>query len=359
MRVADFLRGGDDLGGVAKRKSRMSKRNNLGSSPVQSDPCTPRSFLSRWFHSPTTPGGSGEGLKLGCLVPFPKSCCTEESQEEEEREEGFASVDVAEVCDDGAAPAAMEDAVGGDGGTKLEATSFNLGMGAGLIFLLAKSVSEFNKMTELRCEMEMTLKYIKEEFQKKAFGSGLAESNVHSLPISNYWGSECSNKLNCFPDENESCNFVGAYGDVASTMQSNWPVDLENKMYAKGREMEKELQAELQCLQFNWKGLDASVQRHQETMEMASESRESSNETYQINEPKEVANKRCGVCPRELERRLHELLESRQQERIAELKGTLECTQKKLHDKEIEVCWWRDTARLLSKHREQKHHMQF
>ena len=72
-----------------------------------------------------------------------------------------------------------------------------------------------------------------------------------------------------------------------------------------------------------------------------------------INEPKqEDTREHGGVCPRELERRLHELLESRQQERISELETALECAERKLQEKETEICWWRDTARLVSKHKE-------
>ena len=57
-----------------------------------------------------------------------------------------------------------------------------------------------------------------------------------------------------------------------------------------------------------------------------------------------------GVPPNELERRLHELLESRQQERINELEAALERVNQMLCEKEKEVSWWKDTARLVSKH---------
>jgi hypothetical protein len=58
----------------------------------------------------------------------------------------------------------------------------------------------------------------------------------------------------------------------------------------------------------------------------------------------------CGVPPTELQRRLHELLEAKQQERIKELEAALECAMHKLREKEIEVSWWKDTARLISQH---------
>ena len=44
-----------------------------------------------------------------------------------------------------------------------------------------------------------------------------------------------------------------------------------------------------------------------------------------------------GVCAHELERKLHELLEMRQQEKIAELESALERAEKNLREKEIEL----------------------
>ncbi|ERM98371.1 hypothetical protein AMTR_s00072p00021800 [Amborella trichopoda] len=50
------------------------------------------------------------------------------------------------------------------------------------------------------------------------------------------------------------------------------------------------------------------------------------------NRREKVINKLC-----ELERRLHELLHTRQQERITELENALECSERRLLEKEIEV----------------------
>lgn len=57
-----------------------------------------------------------------------------------------------------------------------------------------------------------------------------------------------------------------------------------------------------------------------------------------------------GVSHIELERKLRELVEARQQERIKELEAALECAVNKLQEKELEVSWWKDTARLISQH---------
>jgi hypothetical protein len=61
------------------------------------------------------------------------------------------------------------------------------------------------------------------------------------------------------------------------------------------------------------------------------------------------------VNPRELERRLNDVLQSRQRERIEELEYALECAKSKLYEREKEICWWQDTARLVTQHRDDSH----
>lgn len=55
-----------------------------------------------------------------------------------------------------------------------------------------------------------------------------------------------------------------------------------------------------------------------------------------------------GVSPRALTRKLHELLERRQRERIEELESDLELARAKLREKEMEISLWRETARVVS-----------
>lgn len=54
--------------------------------------------------------------------------------------------------------------------------------------------------------------------------------------------------------------------------------------------------------------------------------------------------------PQELERRLHEVLEARQQEQIRELEAALESARHKLREKDLEISRWKDTAKFLSQH---------
>ncbi|XP_047056659.1 nonsense-mediated mRNA decay protein 2-like [Lolium rigidum] len=53
-----------------------------------------------------------------------------------------------------------------------------------------------------------------------------------------------------------------------------------------------------------------------------------------------------GVSAVELERRLHELLHQRNQERIEELEAALRRAERRLFDKEMEASLWKDTAKM-------------
>jgi hypothetical protein len=60
-----------------------------------------------------------------------------------------------------------------------------------------------------------------------------------------------------------------------------------------------------------------------------------------------------GVSARALERRLHELLQRRQQDRIVQLEAALDGAQRRLQEREREVVWWRDAAKLVSHRRDE------
>ncbi|GFY96829.1 myosin heavy chain-like protein [Actinidia rufa] len=65
-------------------------------------------------------------------------------------------------------------------------------------------------------------------------------------------------------------------------------------------------------------------------------------------DPPEAGEEHSGVPPNELERRLHELIESRQEERIKELEAALDCANQMLLEKEREVFWWKDAAQHIT-----------
>lgn len=54
-----------------------------------------------------------------------------------------------------------------------------------------------------------------------------------------------------------------------------------------------------------------------------------------------------GVCPFELERRLHELLEERQEHQIIELQFDLENAERELQERDREIYWLKNASTLL------------
>ncbi|KAL6861916.1 hypothetical protein ACP4OV_017616 [Aristida adscensionis] len=90
---------------------------------------------------------------------------------------------------------------------------------------------------------------------------------------------------------------------------------------------------------------------YEEAEEEESSEEEEEEEEYEEERTRSPAH--GGVSARALERRLHELLQKRQQERIVELEAALDSAQRRLHEKEREVVWWRDAAKLVSHRRDE------
>lgn len=297
---------------------------------------------------------------LRSLVRFPKYCIrkgkkgADDGREEEEKEVFAGPTAVQEEKGPPPISSLREDKaeVAVSSGRKPETVSFNLGIGVGLVFLLVKSASEFNKMIELQKQMETVLHDIKGEMQRKNVTSSYSASNNYTvISTSSFWGDESTS--NPISLQNAAYHLDNGVEFDAKCMCET---TLEKKRCLEINLLEEELEAELEHLQREAEG--SSVLPPQQNIELESENIThsecfSTNFVEASNEPKqEVTREHGGVCPRELERRLHELLESRQQERIAELETALECAEGKLLEKEKEICWWRDTARLVSKHKE-------
>uniref|UniRef100_A0A2C9UBH4 Uncharacterized protein n=1 Tax=Manihot esculenta TaxID=3983 RepID=A0A2C9UBH4_MANES len=116
-------------------------------------------------------------------------------------------------------------------------------------------------------------------------------------------------------------------------------------------QLEAELQAELEHLQLH---LDGEKLKHSELLRVEVTDEDTTCLKSQTTTSGEVIDLQphdvdtdCGVPPDELERRLHELLEARQQEEIRELEAAIECLKHKLYEKEVEVSRWKDTAMRL------------
>ncbi|XP_043807554.1 protein POLAR-like 1 isoform X2 [Manihot esculenta] len=223
-------------------------------------------------------------------------------------------------------------------------TSFNMGVGCCLLYLIAASKNELNKIVQMRLQMETLLQNTSEELINKSNISKLSKPNdmfaysdtdspqgpqfeSQYIPESSTI-SAVDQSLKCEPPEKEKCS--------------------EEAM----DQLEAELQAELERLQLH---LDGEKLKHSELLRVTDEDTTcsksqtpTSGEVIDL-QPHDVDTD-CGVPPDELERRLHELLEARQQEEIRELKAAIECLKHKLYEKEVEVSRWKDTAMLISRH---------
>uniref|UniRef100_A0A7N0U8D9 Protein POLAR LOCALIZATION DURING ASYMMETRIC DIVISION AND REDISTRIBUTION n=1 Tax=Kalanchoe fedtschenkoi TaxID=63787 RepID=A0A7N0U8D9_KALFE len=237
---------------------------------------------------------------------------------------------------------------GAGGGQEGMMASFKLGAGLGLVLVVAAGKNELDKMIELRRQMEMIVENAKEELRHKA--AAACDS------------SQSRNNQTCSTTHiEESMNSNGLVSDP-SCLASPY-IEIDDKEWNDGRcdkgrcelrgmaQLESELEAELQLLELQLDSEDSS-RENQEPSDSGSESATYEEEVEHGDEPMDAFTEAQygGVPPLELERRLHELLESQQQERIKELETALRRTKHKLKKKEVEVCWWRDTAHLISRH---------
>ncbi|WOL06436.1 hypothetical protein Cni_G15170 [Canna indica] len=381
MRIADCLeenREGEveDAWGAKRRELFLC----LPPAAAACDAYSPRSFISRLLlplRRPS-PARSGGGEGVGCRVLFPK--CGYGSRKGRERrlaEEVEVDDDAvvmvmegrrpavdegrSEVC---ASPGRCELAV--NSGKKNDELPLNLGMGVGLVFLLARSATEINKMVELREEMEHLVKDIKDKFQKKDVSFNSVESSNNLCRHDKELETEAQSKCVVAPRARRSLEM-----DI---MEAELQAELEHLQSATDGNQEKmELASESfddhneesgrQCgVSANelTRRLNQLVETRQQegiselessfncNNDLEENSSEDNGEVTEVNE--EASGNYYGVSAPVLERRLHELLEARQRERIAELESALLCAERKLCEKEREICWWRDTARLVSQH---------
>ncbi|KAF0902842.1 hypothetical protein E2562_019152 [Oryza meyeriana var. granulata] len=181
----------------------------------------------------------------------------------------------------------------------------DLGVGLSLVFLLAKTSDEFNKMVKVRAEMETLLREIKDQVRQSS-GIGDASETCRNLE---------SAASSCLTDTNENERATAHMEDQATSSnmeELSCEKSTEYERFPRMDVLEEEFHAELDLLQVNY-GSDVQLFLPEEHDE---------------------------------ERRLHELLHQRNQERIEELELALKRAEKKLVEKEMEVSMWKDTAKL-------------
>ncbi|KAG0513170.1 hypothetical protein BDA96_10G078800 [Sorghum bicolor] len=291
-----------------------------------------------------------------------------------------------------------------------ELVSMNLGLGASLVLLLSKSAVELNKMVELRAQMEALVSEIRQAARWKAAAEEEEQKMQanHPAPAAPSTSQESDGRSAAtttavkdpiaFPaadaDADAASNCSRTAADTAVEVRAAVVMDL----------MEAELQAELSRMQHGGTvhghggadnriapmpglelpmlkvktkkgdaddstsrscvddGGDGRANKHDDDEVDGNGEEDDEDEEYEEDEDEEedggygedrMSPPHGGVSARALERRLHELLQKRQQDRIVELESALDSAQRRLHEKEREVVWWRDAAKLVSHRRDE------
>ncbi|CAL9227645.1 unnamed protein product [Arabidopsis halleri] len=210
-----------------------------------------------------------------------------------------------------------------------------MGIGSFLFYLVVASKTELDKMTNLRMQMEMFLLNAKEELHKKELQ---ANPSMSSNEASGYQFSpqEFSNLASSIFQESSSSVLQEEYTEF----EVSKPED-----HHRGTDCHSKLQAEVGRLPLDEKAEDRHT-KHQ--IQRQCKLKDNEVTKSHIPEMVVVTDERYGVCPYELEKKLHELLETRQQEELVKLETALNRVERRLQEKETEVSWWKDAARLLA-----------
>ncbi|KAJ1698570.1 hypothetical protein LUZ63_007082 [Rhynchospora breviuscula] len=246
---------------------------------------------------------------------------------------------------------------------KDEDASLNLGMGVGLMLLLSKSTTELSKMVELRKEMETLLVDLKNEIKNKNGQASTDNSSNAPVSLTSSGGNENSSVCLIPLQEDGASNLVDDRLEKSATEIDDIEAELEVEL--KRLELSEESRAlppllvgaiepddESYYLNDN---LYDSFEGFTDFREQPINEQNNDQEEEQGGDEGDYNSFDGGVCPRELERRLNEVLHLRQRERIEELEYALECAKSRLHEREREICWWQDTARLVTQHKDDSH----
>ncbi|KAF8389214.1 hypothetical protein HHK36_025907 [Tetracentron sinense] len=240
----------------------------------------------------------------------------------------------------------------GSSGRYSKEVSFNLGVGAGVLFLIAASKNEYNKMMELRRQMELVFNDLKDTSQRNDVINKPNESN-DNLSDSTTDLQEVVNIDTYLVIQNHALSYqlVDAETTMECDQSSKCDMARREECLAGMDQLEAELEVELERLQLQLDIEDSPEQLIEMVIENTTPDRSLSINVDEVDDFQEVdSGYHCEFSPNELKRRLHELLEARQEERITELELALECAKRKLLEKEMEVSWWKETVRFVSQH---------
>jgi hypothetical protein len=246
-------------------------------------------------------------------------------------------------------------ATAGDSSGGGETRAADLGLGMGLVFLLAKTSDEFSKMAKVRAEMETLL----------------AEFKGHVIPNTDDDVSRARNLAStassCLTDGNDRSEDRRRRHLVASCSGAGVEAEVQSRRRSTEDVLEEEFHAELERLHICY-GADTPPFPMEEERDDAPEASDDDDDDIAADcrqrfgedddddhhghddddedDDDDDAARYRGVSAVELERRLHELLHQRNQERIEELEAALRRAERRLFEKEMEASLWKDTAKM-------------
>ncbi|CAD6336066.1 unnamed protein product [Miscanthus lutarioriparius] len=242
----------------------------------------------------------------------------------------------------------------------------DLGVGLSLVFLLAKTSDEFNKMVKVRAEMEALLKEIRDEVRIQSGGGGTGTDGHDDASKDRNRESTTSSCVTTDGNEVQSARARMEYQAASSGVElAGYEKSLSSGdgagCCARMDVLEEEFHAEMELLQVNYGSETPSFlpdpeeeeEHYSEPYDEMADYRNGIDDDSGavVEEDEDDDNDHDdnaeynGVSAVQLERRLHELLHERNRDRIEELDAALRRAEQKLVEKEMEVSLWKDTAK--------------
>ncbi|XP_010491774.1 PREDICTED: protein POLAR LOCALIZATION DURING ASYMMETRIC DIVISION AND REDISTRIBUTION-like isoform X2 [Camelina sativa] len=249
---------------------------------------------------------------------------------------------------------------------------FSIGLSCYLLHLIATGREEIHKIVELRNDLEKVLERRNEEELRRKQQEFVQLRNDIEKFLEFHNDDLRRKQREIHFGKQEKSEISAAYSTISdvvdgpessTTDQYYSPQILETSMSVEGEgslshyvfkrgddfggdmdQLEAELEAEFELLQIG-QGHDGQCSNLKEVSEKSEEDSEGTRFGHAC---PVLAEEQQGVCPYELERRLHELMKTRQEEEIKELEIALEDAKQRLQLKKTEASWWKDTAYIVS-----------
>ncbi|VVB14000.1 unnamed protein product [Arabis nemorensis] len=245
---------------------------------------------------------------------------------------------------------------------------FSIGVSCYLLHLIVTSREEIHKIVKLRNDLEKFLECKNDELRRKQ--QEFVELRNDIEKFIEFHNDELRRKQQRERSETPAYSTISDVVDgpessttdhyyspqfLETSLSTRREGSLKHYVFKGGEEdfggemdqLEAELEAEFELLQI---GQDQDGKSYLLKEEVSEKSEDLQGLRFGHKCPGLVEEQRQGVCPYELERRLHELMETRQEEEIKELEIALEDAKQRLLLKETEASWWKDTAYIVSEH---------